>query len=859
MAIDREIEAIESATSEFDINTYTIRYDSKAKRFFKGFAPKVASGAAISTAIFAGLGVATIFTGGLGLGLAAAAGGSVAIGTAIQTAYSGIVYGRNAARSRFKALGVGGKEDDAGTIGLVEEYEKKAYGYTQMLENHPSDKTFVLSDGATYSRRDLKRRIKECEDIVYHGLKYLLDQGLYISEQITALNKKVNLTENEEDKLAKYWDVLDRIGGCVAVITSQRTEFNPYKSLIIGAIQDGCLLGNDYQNNQIKAVAASRDYDRAAELYSNMYEKPLLENIRKERQATLELSEQIKADNKHVVRTRKELIKHDRDISRVQQENRTLAKQINELDSYNLLIDVANRLTADLPNEFSEEKRAISSTTAEFKKYIQLENDAKILASKEVLDQLITETQTKLYVWYVETGKKAGLEKFKRAFEEYKEISEQKLAKQTKKYEGAVRRGVAKRAENRELRSKLDLKEAELDDAIQGWNDAEQRAEKQTKKYEGAVRRGVAKRQQAKELESELTTTQAKYERAVKRGVAKRAESKYWKDRAESAEDTVSVLYDSQVQIEAERDEAQARASKLKTKGKKATSLIATLVLDGKKKDTQIQELQSDRDELIDYNEELIADNARAAEIIVEVKEQNATLTKTNKRREGQIAKAKEKAKADAKTIAEQASQIQELSENINTFVVAQGENIQRIIDLEVENQNLEQLSRANEELAISLGHSLHQTKKELDALTSERDAYKEGVEQLEQDKLRLQQQLEEAQVRADVLQAHEDIKHNNFVRGGLASRLDKLMEKVEAHVEYTESQRKYDKHATDDLRAFIRIIKDKPEYLKTNEDLDMSIEILKKAYSVHKSSLASISRDRLKELIDSKRDGLSK
>ena len=37
MAKDREIEQIEAMGSELNVNSYTIQYDPKVKRFFKGF------------------------------------------------------------------------------------------------------------------------------------------------------------------------------------------------------------------------------------------------------------------------------------------------------------------------------------------------------------------------------------------------------------------------------------------------------------------------------------------------------------------------------------------------------------------------------------------------------------------------------------------------------------------------------------------------------------------------------------------------------------------------------------------------------------------------------------------------------
>ena len=274
------VEGIEAIGNEYDVNAYTIKYDSKVKRFFKGFAPKVGSGAAISGVIFAGLGVATIATAGVaclaGAGLIAAAGTSAVLGAGISVAYHGIVYRKNSAKARFKSLGVGGKEDNTGTIGVIEHYEELTRKYSKMLENFKSKNKFTLDDGATYSRRDLEKRVKECEDIVYHGLKYILQQGIEASEEINALRLKINLTQREEDRLDNYWDMMHRIGSCVEGLATGRREFNPYKELIIDAVNKGCLLGNDYYNNEIRSVANNKDKSEAEKLYSVMYEQRIL-------------------------------------------------------------------------------------------------------------------------------------------------------------------------------------------------------------------------------------------------------------------------------------------------------------------------------------------------------------------------------------------------------------------------------------------------------------------------------------------------------------------------------------------------------------------------------------------------------
>ena len=190
---------------------------------------------------------------------------------------------------------------------------------------------------------------------------------------------------------------------------------------------------------------------------------------------------QINEENKRVVRTREELIKHDRDIAKVSKENQTLAMEINELDSYSLLIDVANRLAVRLPKEFVTEKTLLVNTTTAFKNAIDVGDTTLIDSNKDALDQLVIDTENELYIWYNETGKKAGLEKFQKEFDEYKLISQQKLDNTTKKYQTAVRIAYDKRAQNKELKKEnraltqqLDSVQTDFEVAAQGWYENEQ-------------------------------------------------------------------------------------------------------------------------------------------------------------------------------------------------------------------------------------------------------------------------------------------------------------------------------------------------------------------------------------------------
>lgn len=773
MAIDREIELIQEANNQYEINTYTIKYDSKTKKFFKGFGPKVASGALLSASIFAGLG-AVALTGGLaGVGIGAIAGASAGLGTAIQTVSSGIVYARNASQSRFKALGIGGEKDlnggKTGTIGLVEKYEERVNEYSGQLASKPHTDPIQLDDGAYYSRRDLKKRIKEKEDIIYNALKYLLKQGLHLSDNINALRKKEYLTDYETEALAKYRRVMDRIAECVESVASSRLEFNPYKNLIIDGIKKGCLLGDtDYQNNQIRSVAASNDKELAIKLYSNIYEKPLLDKLRKERKNLREQAALINEENKKVVKVRKELIEEDNNISKIKAENRELAKKIVQLNDYQVLLGIAGNIAKVLPEELNIEKTTLNSLIAEFKKSIEQENAEEITAHKDALDVMVKDVHIKLIKIYIGKGKKSLAERYKNLFNQYEQ-------------------------ENMALKANLEMAEDEAEMAAQGWYEAEQRANKQTKKYEGAV----------------------------KRGAKQRAERKYWKDRAEDAEATVSVLFDSNEELLEEKDYLQERSEDIENKfneieqqlsqqkqkskrgGRKVSRIIAQMIADRRFSDERIEDLEA-------YNDKLIDDNAEVTEKLVKAKKTNKNLSKTNKKltktvaeknfeiemledavelaqdvaydthtqkvrlqktndlagtfldgvmlandelqaeladektkrttaekktksTEKELKKAKNTVKKQTQDIRDLERNVNKLEDDVNAFVVAQGENIQQIIGLQADNQRLETESKQNATLAENLAWDLRKTQKELASVQSERDSHKARADELEE------------------------------------------------------------------------------------------------------------------------------
>ena len=338
MPIDREYnnpeeEVEEVVEPEYIVNPYTIQYDSKAQSFFKGFAPKVTgfSGLAVAgvvTALTAGIGLAGI--GGLALAGVAGAG-------ALTSGYFAFSYGvdytrcskralknkkypANNAIARDTTIDSESKklvENILGVIKFVKSNENEAYKFVAALnelENDPNKKTIKV-DGAEYSKGELKRRIKGFTRLAYKGTKYLMQAAGEVSEVVERYRTKTNLTPKEEGKKKARWYILNQISECVRDITSKRSGYNPYKGLIIDSLHKGCLIGgSDYANNQIRDIVAINDKNKTTELYFEMYERAMLEEIQS-RMPQPKTREEILAEENQKLRQANESLQTDFEIA----------------------------------------------------------------------------------------------------------------------------------------------------------------------------------------------------------------------------------------------------------------------------------------------------------------------------------------------------------------------------------------------------------------------------------------------------------------------------------------------------------------------------------------------------------------
>lgn len=574
MATDRdEILRTDELGNNFNINQYTIRYDNNIKRFFKGFMPKLGWGALTSVGVIAGLGIVGLATGGiaLGAGLTTAitvgniASYGVTAGALSQGIYSGVVYGKNLSKTRFKSMGLGGVKNSHGAIEVVLENEnkareyammldiqkntntftlenrisrkdlknnldmttQKANEYTRMLQNNPNKRTFsekilhselvqlannakanaekyeemlerlpnqkmfvvdekpitrsglkrlaknsrkdfdkysqfldaqtdedgfVLSgqkisrkkleklagenldksnqyrsvlqenpnlseyvvESEEVSRRTLKKLKKEHEQISYHGLKYILEQGLYYTDKINYINKKSSKTDLDIANLEKYYSIMDRIAECTKELASKRQGFNPYKKLIVDSMRKGCLLGYgidaDEQNKKILMLKNMKDKDLSFKQYSNMYELDLNKDLIKEREQTIKAETKINEQYNEYLDAINLLIRYDGDVSKLNLQQRRLVEQIKNYKSYVALIGTAELIAQSMPRELEKNKLALNQSIENMKKAMLSKNREDSVIAKMNLDELVEKSQEDINSAFIARGKKINQE-----------------------------------------------------------------------------------------------------------------------------------------------------------------------------------------------------------------------------------------------------------------------------------------------------------------------------------------------------------------------------------------------------------------------------------------------------------------
>ena len=212
-------------------------------------------------------------------------------------------------------------------------------------------------------------------------------------------------------------------------------------------------------------------------------------------------------------------------------------------------------------------------------------------------------------------------------------------------------------------------------------------------------------------------------------------------------------------------------------------------------------------------------------------------------------------------TIVEMGETIGNLNEEINGFVAAQGENIDRIIELEDANSRLTAENENMAQAGADMAYDLRKTTDKLARVTSERDMYKAGVEDLRYEISGLTDDLEILQERLDVVQGTQDFVNHKLTQGRKIARLNGLLKTMSAHLEYTleeiesgkysEEQVAQFREGAEELHHHIITVGGKDLRQVTIDDLDMFFELERAIYGKG-AGLPKATKAQLREIAES-------
>lgn len=908
--MDRKTREMYNLSHDYNVNQYTIGHYTNGQRFFNGFAPKVKYGAITSGAALAVYGVATALTGGLfGLGVAAAVGASAAVGVVSQAAYTASDYAINLRKARFKNMGIGGEQANPGTIGLIKELEAEAYEAVQLLELQPNTKELDFN-GKIYKRKALEKKVKEEEQVVYHGLKYILDQGLFISDQINALIAVIEKGQmsgdqkrRKEEALEGYFAQMDKISSCVKFVASQRSRFNPYKNLIVQYMTKGCLLGfNDEQNKQIRLLKGMNK-DRAFQLYSNMYEMPVRSALINEREAILLAEKEIEKEYQANLALVAELIAKDFDIEKIKQSNRAKAKELLRYKDYMALIKAARNIINVMPSEMNLDKTKINHSVDQLKNAIISKDDKQVVAAAAQLDELIKATQSKMNEVFYDKGNKARKAQYDNLLKLYNEQAD-KLGlanKQVRATKQALAETKQKLSTERNKSRKLEM------DLVDAWADISEMSKGIKADLDAFAEKVLAEYKTIDVSKKPIIATHIEWIKGFSKAskLSKEDEEQY-KLSLDRLIKTLNAkklqerqaLEDELKEVEAERDEAsmyalegahEARVNKIlldRERSRHASAIkrawnwrAKNRTQEVENKDLKVRLADSEKGRIAAESERdkaFATIDSKAQEIKLNLTAIQNLTAEVAKAKEGEAVAKQEakdarkgekaantranKAEKNAAKYKEERDDFERKyieSEDHNAELVkGQTDNIETIIGLQVKNEKLEKAYKASkkdykasEELNAQLGSDVLYYMDKLGFTTDQRDAYKEAYEdQLDQNKA-LKEEVEAERVRADKLQ--EDVDYRNYKRdlGGAVSRLKKLMDNSDAHARVSEL-------ATQSTNKDIKLVYAAVDSLRTQDldnmpidDLQVKREALKVLYNASKAGLVEIDSKDVSEL----------
>ncbi len=353
--------------------TDRIKYDSHLQRVLKNHTPRISGGAAVGVTVATVVGAPLVIAGAFaGAGILALAGvGAVAVGTGVTAGNH--YFNKAVFRKTFKRL-EGDSENLTAIVEYINEYDNSAKIYRQLLNNHQGEKIVPIQDENGNIQHvkvsKVKKWIKENEEITYNGLKYLYDKALVYSNQLRDYLGQKKLNSAQEKSVAELYDKLAIIGEATVDVTIDRTDYNPYKKLIIDTLHNGCLIGvkkelrryvtNDKVNKQIEAIKGEKDIEKVKELYSAVYETAAFRKLQEREEERKKAQEATNEDYQNYLLGVKLLDRCKGDLTKLSREERILAEKAQKIQ-YN------QKLKSDLESLINQAKGYTDKLTGKMK------------------------------------------------------------------------------------------------------------------------------------------------------------------------------------------------------------------------------------------------------------------------------------------------------------------------------------------------------------------------------------------------------------------------------------------------------------------------------------------------------------
>ncbi len=831
----------------------------------------------------------------------------------------GTIYSRKKLAKHIKEL-----ESNIGFIEIVKEAASTSHEAAVALAQNPNTKKIEFN-GVMYSRAKLERIAEQNETVAYQGLKQLLDSGLEISDQIRGLESHP-LTRDQQRQLNEYKNMIIRIGDCVAELAteSNRTalgfergadtqdRYNPYKKLIIDAIGKGCMLGDDRQNQQIAQIANQRKGKKInAELaimqYSNMYEREALEQLDAEKTATLEANRQIQQKYQEQEQILAELPQKDNDIEQVKAGNARSRKSIDEQIGYQALIKSAKQVAANLPAEFTERKAALLVGIRQLNNAIVSGDVAQIEASHISLDERISEAYETIKTSHYAKGLKNARDSIGKAFVKYKETTDALIAqkdeqviKEQKKSTRLTKTAWKHRAQRKELKKQNEQLEGEVaagQDQIDRLGTQIGELDSQLGAALGVAKKlkhknaqltvdSIAKDNNIEELESNVEEVATYAFNATHELMMERQRTAALQQQVADRDSQLEQVQALQGQLQA----TQAELAKAQKENETLTLQASAAKRAGASKSRRIREAQTKvtklQGKVAEANAELAGTQAQlqtTATELAQSQEQNKTLiAQVSAARIAGAAKSKIIKAKDTKIgeleqqVAARDAEIDTLSDSINGYVVAQGENIQQIVDLQAQNDQLSadnrRLTKTNAELksekqglteeqsrqAADMAYERHLQEKRIAQLIDEMAADRRYIDDLETTTATQATTIEQMQDQLDAEEAKKAEQKYYRDKGAAKRRRDNAIVKADAHLEHTledEPSLTAGNGTVGLLDHYIKTLLARDVSQQTIDEIRHDKELMQRVYEVAKSSLKPLSRQQLKDIVEAYKD----